>query len=254
MMDPYKRLRVYNGVMGILHFLQGVLIFVLSSDFSLPVMTNYLTFDLSTQKLTPNPEIVTELQIGPLVALFLLLSALAHFLLTLPKIYEWYVANLKKGINYARWIEYAFSSSIMIVVIAMLVGVYDLSSLILIFSINAVMILCGLIMEVHNQSTKVTNWVSFWVGCFAGAIPWLVVALYLFGSGEGEYGPPDFVYWIFFSIFLFFNTFAVNMYLQYKKTGKWKEYLWGEQMYVLLSLLAKSALAWQVFAGTLRPE
>ena len=108
-------------------------------------------------------------------------------------------------------------------------------------------------MEVHNQSTKVTNWISFVVGSSAGIIPWVVIALYLFGSGDGENGPPSFVYWIFFSIFLFFNTFATNMYLQYKKTGKWKEYLWGEQMYVLLSLLAKSALAWQVFAGTLRP-
>ena len=30
-------------------------------------------------------------------------------------------------------------------------------------------------------------------------------------------------------------------------------YLTGERTYILLSLLAKSALAWQVFAGTLAP-
>lgn len=253
-MDPYKNLRAYNFVMGILHFIQGVLVLVLSTDFSLPVITNYLKFDAATQSLQPSPETLTDVQIGPMVALFLFLSAIAHFVLTLPRVYEWYIANLKKGINYARWIEYSLSSSIMIVIIAMLVGVYDLSTLIVIFSINAVMIFCGMIMEVHNQSTKVTNWISFVVGSFAGLMPWVVIALYLFGSGDAENGPPSFVYWIFFSIFLFFNTFAINMYLQYKKTGKWKEYLWGEQMYILLSLLAKSALAWQVFAGTLRPE
>jgi len=35
--------------------------------------------------------------------------------------------------------------------------------------------------------------------------------------------------------------------------GKWAEYLRGERAYIVLSLVAKSALAWQVFAGTLVP-
>jgi hypothetical protein len=41
------------------------------------------------------------------------------------------------------------------------------------------------------------------------------------------------------------------MVLQYKKIGKWSDYVYGESTYVLLSLVAKSLLAWQVFAGTL---
>jgi hypothetical protein len=43
------------------------------------------------------------------------------------------------------------------------------------------------------------------------------------------------------------------MVLQYKKVGPWKNYLYGELTYIILSLVAKSLLAWQVFAGTLRP-
>jgi len=171
----------------------------------------------------------------------------------MPKVYEWYIKNLKKGMNPARWIEYSLSSSLMIVLIAMLVGVYDFSALILLFSVNAMMILCGWIMEVHNQTTKKTNWISYVFGCFAGIVPWVIVTLYLTGSVEGDFGPPSFVYWIFFSIFIFFNTFTINMFLQYKKIGKWKDYIYGEKIYILLSLLAKSALAWQIFAGTLRP-
>ncbi len=239
--------------MGLLHAVQGVVILVLSTDFRLPITTSYLQFDPEVLELAPRLENLVDIKFGLFVAIFLFLSALAHLLLTLPRIYEWYVENIKKGINYARWIEYSISSSLMIVLIAMLVGVYDFSSLILIFSINAMMIFCGLIMEVHNQTTKKTNWISYLFGCFAGVVPWVVVALYLFGSGEGEYRAPDFVYWIFFSIFLFFNSFSLNMFLQYKKIGKWKDYTFGEKMYILLSLLAKSALAWQIFAGTLRP-
>ncbi len=64
---------------------------------------------------------------------------------------------------------------------------------------------------------------------------------------------PNFVIAIYFSIAVFFNLFAVNMALQYRKLGKWKDYLYGERMYVILSLVAKSALAWQIFFGTLQP-
>jgi len=252
-MDKYKKLRIWNISMGSLHLIQSILMFVLSNDFSLPIMTNYLQFDIQTQTLLPDPQIVGDLRLGYLVALFLLLSSIAHFTISLPKVYEWYVKNLKRGINYARWIEYSFSSSVMIVVIAMLVGVYDLSTLILMFGINMVMILFGLMMEVHNQTTKKTNWLSYYFGCIAGAVPWVIIALFLFGSGEGDYKAPDFVYWIFFSIFIFFNSFAINMILQYKKAGKWKDYIFGEKVYIILSLVAKSLLAWQVFAGTLRP-
>ena len=42
------------------------------------------------------------------------------------------------------------------------------------------------------------------------------------------------------------------MFLQYKRIGPWRDYLYGERGYIMLSLTAKSALAWQVFAGTLR--
>lgn len=252
-MDTYKNLRVYNIVMGIFHFVQSILMFFLSNDFSLPVNTNYLKFDPQSISLQPFLENVGELRVGYLVALFLLLSSIAHFVISLPKVYEWYIDNLKKGINYARWYEYSISSSVMIVVIAMLVGVYDLSSLLLIFFMNMMMIFFGLMMELHNQTTKKTDWTSYIFGCIAGILPWVVIALYLFGSGNGENRAPDFVYWIFFSIFVFFNTFAVNMVLQYKKVGKWNDYTYGEKVYILLSLIGKSLLAWQVFAGTLRP-
>jgi hypothetical protein len=108
-------------------------------------------------------------------------------------------------------------------------------------------------MELHNQRTEKTDWTPFLFGVFAGAVPWIIIAFYFGGAaGSAIDAIPTFVYWIYVSIFLFFNVFAVNMVLQYKKVGPWKDYLFGERVYVFLSLFAKSALAWQVFAGTLR--
>jgi hypothetical protein len=189
------------------------------------------------------------------VAVFLFLSALAHFLLTLPGVFPWYVRNLQRKINYIRWWEYAFSSSIMILIIAMLNGIYDFPSLLMMFSLNALMNFWGLMMDVHNQTTKQTNWMAYLFGCFAGIIPWVVIVIYLLTARNSLAAPiPSFVYWILVSIFVFFNIFAINMVLQYKKVGRWKDYLYGERVYILLSLVAKSLLAWQIFAGTLRPQ
>lgn len=249
-----QKLRRFNTIMAFLHAVQGVAMLVVSSKFSLPVTTAFVKMNFSSGKLEPSLQTIFNLRIGPLIAGFLFLSAIAHACVSLiPAVNTWYNRNLLKGANYARWIEYAFSSSLMIVVIAMLVGMYDGISLLLIFFLNATMILFGWMMELHNQSTQKTNWTSFIFGCIAGIVPWVAVGLYLFLSGEGDAKAPTFVYWIYFSIFLFFNCFAVNQVLQYKKVGKWQDYLYGERAYIILSLVAKSLLAWQVFAGTLRP-
>lgn len=254
MEKTFNNLRIFNGVMGFFHLVQGGLMLWLSRDFSVPIQTNFLKFNLGTQALEPVRETVFDLPLGPMVAGFLFLSAIAHFSISLlPSVNNWYNENLKKGMNIARWIEYTFSSSLMIVVISLLVGIYDGVTLLMIFGLNACMILFGWVMEVHNQTTQKTNWLSYIFGCIAGALPWVAIGLFLFLSGEGEYRAPDFVYWIFLSIFLFFNVFAVNMILQYKKVGKWKDYIFGERSYIILSLVAKSLLAWQVWAGTLRP-
>ncbi len=247
------RLRGLNVGAGILHLVQGILILVLATDFALPVMSFFLVSEPGRNPtLQPDPQVLFDMRIGPLVAAFLLLSALAHLLIA-SRGYPWYRANLSRGMNPGRWIEYSVSSTVMIVVIAMLVGIYDVAALILIAAVNACMILFGWVMEVHNQTTERTNWLSYWFGVFAGAIPWVVIAIYLAGAGSGDMKPPTFVYFIFFSIFLFFNVFAFNMVLQYRRVGRWRDYLYGERVYILLSLTAKSLLAWQVFAGTLRP-
>lgn len=242
-----------NTGMAFLHAVQAALIVLLSVEFLLPVTVSFLSFDPISQDLVPASEQIFELSLPLLIVAFLALSALAHTLIvTLYR--KRYLDELGRGINRARWIEYSLSASVMMVAIALLVGIYDLASLIMIFGLVAIMNLLGLVMEVHNQTTKKVNWISYVIGCIAGAIPWVVVGLYFWSSatyGSGDI--PSFVYWIYVSIFLFFNCFALNMFLQYKKVGPWRNYLFGETTYIVLSLVAKSALAWQVFAGTLRP-
>lgn len=247
-----KRLRTLNIIAGFLHLIQAVTVLVLSVDFTLPISGSYLAFDAASQSLAPATTSLFDLSLPWLVAGFFGLSALFHFSIA-SFYFKRYTANLARGINKARWVEYSISASVMMVAISLLVGIYDLSSLLMIFALVAVMNLMGLVMEVHNQTTKKTNWLSYWIGCLAGIVPWVVIAIYLLIGAANDSKAPDFVYWIFVSIFVFFNCFAVNMVLQYKKVGPWKNYAYGEVVYIVLSLVAKSLLAWQVFAGTLQP-
>jgi len=176
---------------------------------------------------------------------FLAISAAALLIIASPPVFPWYRRNLLQSRNYGRWIEYFFSSSIMIVLIAQICGVSDIGALAAIFGSNAGMILFGALQEKYERPGK-PGWLPFWFGSFAGAVPWIIIAVYVWAPGLSA-SPPGFVYGIIISLFIFFNCFAVNMVLQYKQVGPWKDYLFGEKVYILLSLTAKALLAWQVF-------
>lgn len=251
--EKFLKLRRFNLIMGGLHLLQGIFMILVSNDTTYPIYTNFLSFNRETFSLAPDPTLLYELRFGPAVAAFLLISAVAHaFLATVG--YPRYVENLKRGMNPTRFYEYALSSSLMIVLIGILCGLWDLGAIILIFGINAMMNLFGIMMELHNQTTRTTDWTAFIYGCIAGIIPWIVIFIYFLGAvNSGDAKPPTFVYVIIPTLFVFFNIFAINMVLQYKEVGRWKDYLFGERVYIILSLTAKSVLAWLIFAGTLAP-
>jgi hypothetical protein len=253
MNKKFAGLKRFNLIMGFLHLIQSVFMILVSNDTTYPIFTNYLNFDPATLSLKPNTQLFYELPFGSAVAMFLLISAVAHFYLATIG-YGRYVENLKKGMNPVRFYEYALSSSLMIVLIGMLIGLWDLGVIILIFALNATMNLFGVMMELHNQHTQKVNWTAFIYGCIAGVVPWVVIMLYFVGainSGDGK--PPPFVYAIVPTLFVFFNIFAINMVLQYKKVGPWKDYLFGERVYIILSLSAKSVLCWLIWTGTLAP-
>lgn len=254
-----NKLRSFNLVMGILHLVQGLFMVIVTfivdtPGETYPVYSNYLTFNRELGGLIANPQKLFDIPLGIGVAIFLLLSAVAHFYLSTIG-FEWYKKMLTKGMNPARFYEYALSSSLMIVLIGLLVGLNDIAAIILAFAVNASMNLFGIMMEYHNQYTKRVNWISFIFGCIAGIAPWIAIFLYFMGAvNSGDAKPPAFVYAIIPTLFVFFNIFAINMYLQYKKVGKWADYLYGERVYIILSLAAKTTLAWLIFSGIFAPS
>jgi hypothetical protein len=250
------RLRIYNIVAGSLHLLQAIGFAV-----TLTLLTKQVLFAVTADYLAGPPgvpvppERVTlfELNIGIGVVVFLALSAFFHFLISSP----WFFARYRKGLqhnhNYFRWVEYSLSSSIMIWLILAINGVTDIGALSAVFAVNAAMILFGALQEKYEQPGS-GGLLPFIFGSMVGIVPWILILVYFLRPGSAsDVAAPGFVVGIVISLFLFFNTFAINQWLQYKQVGKWKSYLQGERTYITLSLVAKTALAWQVFSGAIIP-
>ena len=242
-------LRRYNLIAGVFHLAQMLVVLALANDFSLPIVARYMSGPPGTtfaEALT-----LFDTPVGLAVAIFLGLSAFFHFLVASPAYFGRYSAGIAAQRNYFRWVEYSISSSVMIVLISQIVGVSDLAAIISIFGVNASMILFGWLQEKYESSGN-GGWLPFIFGCISGIVPWVALIFYVFSiGGVSDTTAPAFVYGIVISLFVLFNTFAIVQYLQYKKVGKWKDYIRGEKTYITLSLIAKSALAWQIFASTL---
>jgi hypothetical protein len=249
----FAEFSIWNIGLGTVFVVQAVLLLILGKSHSLPITTNYLSKDVLTSMAAGHTVLVattrqlTTVNLKILVALILLIAGVAH-LLSGTYWRPFYERNLQKGANPIRWIEYCLGTGLLIVVIALVTGVSDISSLIILFLLLAIANLCGLAMEQFNQGRRKLNWLGYIMGSISGAGAWLVLAIYSLGAINYGSGVSGYVYAVLISIFVLFIGFAVK----YKTIGQWKNYLYVEKIYLLLELATLTALAWQIFAGALR--
>jgi hypothetical protein len=240
-----RRLRRWNLGLTLLHVAQAVAVLVLAGDFAIAVTAQFPTGPPGTPP--PAPEQLFEVRIGWAVAAFLGLAALDHFL-TATVARRTYERDLRAGINRFRWVEYSFSATLMVLLIASYAGITDVTALVGIAGANVAMILFGWEQERSNPPGRArTTMRPFWFGALAGSAPWIAIAVNVIGADT----VPGFVYGIVVAQFLFFFSFGANQWLQYRGVGWWRDYGNGELAYLVLSLGAKSVLAWQIFGGSL---
>ena len=136
----------------------------------------------------------------------------------------------------------------MVIVISLYWGITSINALIVIAGANVGMILFGWLQERMNPPGRTsTTMLPFWFGSLVGITPWVAMAVNLFFYSD----VPRAIYAILIGQGLFFFCFGLNQWLQYKGIGRWADYAAGEKTYLVLSLGAKSLLAWQIFAVSL---
>ncbi len=245
--ERLRSLRRWNLGLAVLHAGQALLVLVLASDFSITLTSTFPGGPPGSRR--PAPEALVDVRIGWAIALFLALAAVDH-LITATAWQETYARELERGINRFRWVEYSFSATLMVILIASYSGITDVSAVIGIAGANVGMILFGWLQERMNPPDRITTtMLPFWFGALVGLAPWVAIATNVIGSAT----VPGFVYGIVVAQGLFFFSFGLNQWLQYRRVGRWADYLFGEKAYLVLSLGAKSVLAWQIFGGSLAP-
>jgi hypothetical protein len=243
--ERLANLRVWNLGLAALHAAQAAAIVLIGGTFAISVTSTFPTGPPGAE--VPAPEPLFDVRIAWAIGLFLALAALDH-LLTATVGRGAYERDLARGINRFRWVEYSFSASLMIVLICLYSGITGVEALVAVVGANVAMILFGWLQEQMNPpSRSSTTMIAFWFGTLAGLAPWVAIAVNIVGADT----VPGFVYGIFVSLAVFFFSFGLNQWLQYKEVGPWADYAFGEKAYLVLSLGAKSALAWQIYAGSL---
>jgi hypothetical protein len=243
--DRSRDLRRWNIGLTVLHAAQAVAIVVLASDFAITITT--MPPDGPPGAAPADSEALFDVRIGLAVCVFLLLAAVDHLATATigRKVYE---ADLRRGINRFRWTEYSISATIMVILIGSYSGITEITAVIGIAGANVAMILFGWLQERFNPPDRTeTTMMPFWFGTLAGIAPWIAIWFNVLRAGE----VPGFVYGIVVVETVLFFSFGLNQWLQYRKVGRWSDYLFGEKTYLVLSLVAKSLLAWQIFSGSL---
>jgi len=260
-MSHWKLKGLHFGA-GVLHLGQSVALFVLGSltKSELQVRITYPTGPpgTTTYALRTLPVILDYMS-----AVFFLLASLQHAI----TVYRWpaYLKMIEtEKRNSWRWMEYSISSTIMVLIIAILCGVQELSALIAIAGCNVAMILFGDLSGRFQRKEKGDDqrsfWsrivnpsnreLSFWYGTIIGLFPWICIFMQ-FGLNASVSSPPALVWAITISIIGLFFCFAGvewaliqdSKYL--KRLSNSSIEFNAEMVYVILSITAKTALGWQ---------
>jgi len=243
--ERLRNLRTWNLALTVLHFVQAVTIVLIAGDFAIDVTSTFPEGPPGTR--VPTAEPLFGVRIGAAIGLFLLLAAIDHFL-TATVARSTYESDLRSGINRFRWVEYSVSATIMVLLICAYSGITGVSALLGIIGANVAMILFGWIQERSNPPGRTTTTMTaFWFGTIAGLAPWAAIVVNVIGSET----VPGFVYGIVITEAILFFSFGLNQWLQYRGIGRWTDYLYGEKVYLVLSLVAKSVLAWFIYFGSL---
>lgn len=228
-----------------------------ASGFQIVAITSYPDWNQSPAGPVVASQVVYTVPFTALTSGFAWMAAAGH--LAVIFLFPLYLKDLRVGVNRFRWLEYGASSSLMMVLVAMLFGVWDVHLLFLIGVTNVVMNTYFYLHERYNTVGKEVDWTHFIFSVFIGIAPWAVILSYANSTQAGKV--PVFVWAILILYILLFLAVPLNMFFQYNPSMldfygdevygfPGGGYYYGEKVYQVLSLLSKSILLWLVVGGT----
>lgn len=279
-LNKEKNLRVFIGVTAALHLLQFIAALIVlrvkNIDAVFYVYRKYATWpeDGAPHGFTQGLSAKMPIDIGWCVCAFFLLSGVFQMILVVSDALwtRWYISVLaERGVQPLRWIEYAFSASVLIVTAAIISGVDDFHLVLLLFASNFTVMLLGLAQETRAYFFRQARGVErTWfleyamphvIGWVLYGVIWeilfdkFVLAVTNRASGAK---PPGYVYAFYVINLLLFSSFGVVQFAQQvisfrdgSRENVRANSIRSEYAYTALSLVTKSITAWILFGGVL---
>lgn len=235
---------------------EAVAIVLLGGSQTVPITAQYLATDqLASQAaghevLAPAVRHLWDVQLSWVVAKFLLVFA-AVYLLAATVFRARYEAWLERGVNKLRWVAAGFGGGIIAVALAMLSGISEMSTLVLIYTSVLAGCFAAMGVELIGPGRRLRKLLVA-VACL-GVLPAIAVSVAVAGRVALFDGSlPDFVYYVYASVVLLLAAGMLANYFRLKLRGKWADTVYTEQMFMFLGFLTASVVAWQIYAGALQ--
>lgn len=248
--DKYELLIDFNRAIGLVFLFQALLILFFTNSTSFDITGAFLLRNPVTGTTYTSVRSIMSIHIGILVAGTMLIPAFTHFFISLPSVAKVYWKNIQEGLQPIRWIEYATSSALMITIIALILGISDYKTLILLSALHGAVCFFGALAEKIHSSSRGTrsSLYALLMGSWYELLAWFVIVSHIVGSLILDRDSVLTETIILFGLLtLLFSIFPLHLFLNILKKGPWKDYQFTERILIMTSLCVKSAFAWAIF-------
>jgi hypothetical protein len=247
-------LRLWNVRLGAVLLVRAVAVVVAGDSSTVPVTTQYLAKDaLATESagganvLAPATRHLMDVRVSWLIAKFLVIAA-GMYLLAATIWRKRYEAWLDRGVNKLRWAGFGLAGGVAIAAIAMLGGMSDLATLLLIFGSVVLAGAFAAALELLGPDRRLGRLLA------AGAVAGLVLPLFGFAAnvvGVSAYNGslPLRMYLLYAVVTVWFAAIALATHFRVKQRGRWADAVYAEKAFMLLGFAAAVVLASQIFLG-----
>ena len=267
----FQQLQIFSIVTALAHAGQASAILAFRKDYKIPTYYSLLAWpnrDNPVQSFTPFKVTTGSVSLEGCIAAFFFLSFAFQFL-TVTLFWNTYSYLLRyRFMQPFRFVEYAFSAGLMTIIFGLLVGIQQTDFLVVLYSGMATVMLLGLLQEYmpYFKTLAADNFtiLEFLLPHFIGWILFLSIVFVFISRfslivNHSLSKPPVWVYGMYASQFVVFGSFGLNQLIQqfrlYKHIREEKKCariaVQHEAVYVILSLAAKSVLAWLLYVNML---
>ena len=257
---PSSKLKKWNYWLAALYAAQAVAIVALGSKAAAPITVQYPSVDTLASEAAGHQVIsgafrqLFSMEFGWMVATFLIVFATLRYMAG-RKTRVQDQPGADRATSAMRWLSFGLGGGLVVATIALLSGIYELGTLLLLFASTVVSCALAFAAEVVIDKNK-----GMWtrlarllgnLSVVGLVVPWVVFAMAAIGAAMWNGHLPMYMYSIYGCVALLFLGTMLATYFYFARQGRWADPLYAERSFMLLEFLTASFLAWQVFAGVL---